>query len=292
VIIVNYNAGALLSRCVAAVLDSGVAVEVFVSDNASDDDSLQRLQAGCGGDPRVTVVRNGVNLGFAGGNNAVLGRTAAPFLLFLNPDCIVSPGTLARLLAVMEQHSDAGMAGCVVRNPDGSEQVASRRVIPTPWIGLARLLLLERFWPELLGERRLDRTNDPLPAGPVPVEAISGALMLVRRRALEAVGPLDQGYFLHCEDLDWFVRFRQAGWPIYLVPDADAIHYKGCCSTTRPLAVLWHKHRGMARFFRKFQRRDYPGPVAALVLFGIWAHLALSVLWVWPRHQLGRLRRR
>lgn len=98
------------------------------------------------------------------------------------------------------------------------------------------------------------------------VDAISGSLMLVRCRALEEVGPLDECYFLHCEDLDWFVRFRKAGWSIFLVPAAEVRHHQGAWGFSRPFAVELHKHKGMARIFRKFQFRDYPLPFSLLVL--------------------------
>ena len=274
VIIVNYNAGELLADCVGSVLASPLALEVVVSDNGSVDDSLRLVRTRHGGDPRVKVLENRDNLGFARGSNAALPATSAPYILFLNPDCIVGPGTLTRMLDFMTATAGAGMAGCVIRNPDGSEQVASRRAIPDPWIGLVRILRLERLWPRLAADKRLDLTDAPLPDVPVPVEAISGSFMLVRRRALDQVGPLDEGYFLHCEDLDWFVRFRQAGWTIYLVPDAEAIHHKGACSGRRPIAVEWHKHRGMMRFFRKFQLRQHFLPFSLLVLIGIWVHFA------------------
>jgi GT2 family glycosyltransferase len=128
-----------------------------------------------------------------------------------------------------------------------------------------------------------------LPDRPVEVEAISGAFMLVRRKALEDVGLMDEDYFLHCEDLDWFVRFRRERWRIYLVPDAEAVHHKGVCSVGRPISVLWHKHRGMTRFFRKFQFRDYPLPLSLLVMFGIWLHFAVAAPAAWVRRQVGRL---
>lgn len=278
VIIVNYNAGDLLVKCVGSVLASPVAVEIFVSDNGSTDDSLMLVRERHGGDPRLTVVENGTNLGFAAGNNAALAFTHAPFLLFLNPDCIVGPATLSRLTDFMDATPEAGMAGCIIRDPDGAEQVASRRAIPDPWIGLVRFLQLERIWPGLAEGKRLNLTDQPLPDTPVPVDAISGSFMLVRRKALDEVGPLDEGYFLHCEDLDWFVRFKRAGWAIYLVPDADVVHHKGACSTGRPVAVEWHKHRGMMRFFRKFQFRDYPLPFSLLVVVGIWAHFAVYLV--------------
>ncbi len=278
VVTVNFNAGALLADCIGAVLASPIGLEVVVSDNGSTDDSLRLLRERHGHDPRLVILESRANLGFARGNNLALERASAPYLLFLNPDCIVAAGTLPRLLAFMDATPDAGMAGCLIRNPDGSEQVASRRNIPDPWVGLVRFLHLERIWPKLTAGKRLNRTDEPLPVSPTPVDAISGSFMLVRRRALDEVGPLDEGYFLHCEDLDWFVRFRRAGWAIYFVPDAEVVHHKGACSTGRPLAVEWHKHRGMTRFFRKFQFRDHVLPFSLLVLAGIWAHFALLLV--------------
>ncbi len=289
VLIVNFNAGDLLADCVTAVLASPPDLEVWISDNGSTDGSLVAVAARFGSDPRLTLVENHANLGFAGGNNRVLERARAPYLLFLNPDCILAPDTLTRMLGFMESTPDAGMAGCTIRNPDGSEQVASRRAIPDPWIGLVRVLRLERLWPNLTRGRQLDLSHQPLPDRPTRVDAISGSFMLVRRQALDAVGPLDEGYFLHCEDLDWFVRFARAGWGIYLVPDVQVVHHKGACSTARPLRVEWHKHRGMARFFRKFQFRSYPLPFSLLVLLGIWVHFGLWALLKVPRQLLIQL---
>jgi GT2 family glycosyltransferase len=230
-----------------------------------------------GDDPRLTLVENGANLGFAAGNNRVLDRTLAPYLLFLNPDCVLQSDTLGRLVAFMDATPDAGMAGCVIRNPDGSEQKASRRRIPDPWVGLVRFLHLERF-SRRLKEKRLNLVDEPLPEHPIRVEAISGSLMLVRRAALDEIGPLDEGYFLHCEDLDWFARFARSDWKIYLVPDLEVTHHQGACSKGRALRVEWHKHRGMLRFFRKFQAEDYPLPSRVLVVTGIWGHFAVLAL--------------
>lgn len=275
VIVVNYNAGPLLTDCVSAVLDSPVETEILISDNGSSDGSLRALRERFGSDPRVMLVENGRNLGFAAASNRVLARARAPYLLFLNPDCLVGPETLRRMLVFMETTPDAGLAGCLVRNPDGTEQVASRRVIPDPWIGLVRVLHLDRWMPRLVATKRLDRRHEPLPEQPVEAEAISGAFIMARRTALDEIGPLDAGYFLHCEDLDWFVRCAQTGWKLYLVPDAEVIHYKGTCSASRSLFVDWHKHRGMVRFFRRHQLSRYPLPLGVLVILGIWMRFAL-----------------
>lgn len=288
VIIVNYNAGDLLADCVQAVLASPVDPEVIVSDNGSADESLTRVRERLGDNPRLTILEHGSNLGFARGNNLALAHAHAPYLLILNPDCIVGPDSLGRLLDFMRVTPDAGMAGCLIRNPDGSEQRSCRRRLPDPWVGLVHFLHLQRIFPRLARNRRLLLLEDPVPQQPLPVEAISGAFMLVRGTALEAVGPLDEGYFLHCEDLDWFMRFQRSGWQLYLVPDVEVVHHQGSCSTGNPVAVEWHKHRGMVRFFRKFQFRAYPLPFSLLVLVGIWAHFGLFLVAYSLRRLAGR----
>jgi len=288
VLIVNYNAGHLLSEAVGALFASALPLEVHVSDNGSLDDSLWILEDQHGKDSRLHIQRNHANLGFASGHNRILPQALAPFLLFLNPDCIVNPDTLPRLLDFLRDTPEAGMVGCIVRNPDGSEQKASRRRIPDPWIGLVRYLHLDRLWPNLMAGKHLNLNNQPLPESPLAVEAISGSLMLVRRQALEEVGPLDEGYFLHCEDLDWFMRFHRAGWQIYLVPGVEVRHHQGACSLNTPVTVEWYKHKGMVRFFRKFQFHDFPFPFSLLVIVGIWAHFGV-ILFTQGWHRLWAL---
>ncbi len=266
VIIVNYNAGPLLPQVVSSVRP--VVQEVIVVDNGSTDGSLALLEAA----PSLRVLPQGRNLGFAAACNRGILAAQAPFLLFLNPDGVAAPGTVARLLEVLQAHPRAGMVGGLLLNPDGSEQGGGRRRLPTPGSALLRALGLTRLSPRV-PDFHLHRT--PLPASPTPVEAISGACMLVRRTALEQVGPWDEGYFLHCEDLDWCWRFRRSGWDILFVPDAPVVHHKGACSRTRPVFVEWHKHRGMLRYYRKFFRDRYPGPLMLLVGLGVWLRFAV-----------------
>jgi len=274
VICVNFNGGALLVDCVRAVLASKLSVQVIVADNGSDDGSVAALRAALGSDARLAVVEHGANLGFARANNAVLPRATGEFLLFLNPDCLVAPETLGQVREAMGQWPHAGMAGCLIRNPDGSEQHGCRRRTPTPFPAFGRAFGLDRLFRGRGGYAAVDMSGEPLPAAPVEVEAISGAFMFVRRSALEAVGPLDEGYFLHCEDLDWCLRFRRAGFGVLFVPGAVVTHFQGSASAGRPLRVEWHKHRGMLRYFRKFFLRDYPLPLAWLVAVGVWLRFA------------------
>jgi len=114
-----------------------------------------------------------------------------------------------------------------------------------------------------------------LPDHAVEVEAISGACMMVKRAALTDVGEWDEGYFLHCEDLDWCMRYRQKGWKILFVPSATITHVLGFCGRNRPVFVEWHKHKGMMRFYRKFFQEDYPGLLMVLVGAGVWLRFSV-----------------
>jgi hypothetical protein len=113
--------------------------------------------------------------------------------------------------------------------------------------------------------------------------------MLVKREAMEDVGPWDEGYFLHCEDLDWCMRFRKKGWKILFAPDAKVIHHGGACSRSRPLFVEWHKHRGMIRFYRKFFRHQYPRSMWMLVAFGVWFRFVLVAGYYSVRHAFAAM---
>lgn len=287
VVIINYNAGLLLTDCVEAAIAQ--SQQVIIVDNASSDSSLSELQKRYPTEPRLQIIRLNKNIGFAAGCNIGLKAATAPFVLFLNPDCVLSPDAVALLLQVMAEDDRVGMVGGRLLNPDGSEQGGSRRAIPTPWRSLVRaigLYRLAKYSPRLFCDFHLH--HQPLPEKPIEVEAISGALMLVRREAIAQVGVWDEGYFLHCEDLDWCMRFRKKGWKIVFVPQVQVLHYKGVCSQNRPIFVEWHKHRGMAHFYQKFFRNQYPGILMWLVMAGIWMRFG-AVMVFYMINQLGSL---
>ena len=254
VVIVNFNGGPLLAECVLSVLESTVPVEVFVSDNASKDASLLELRMLHGNDPRLTIIENPNNLGFAKANNRAFRQTRSSFVLFLNPDCIIKPTTLEQMLRLFDEDPSVGMVGCMIRNPDGSEQPGCRRNIPTPWRTFVQILALEGTRVAQGKATAYLHVGLPVPERPVTIEAISGAFMLVRRSALDKVGLMDEGYFMHFEDLDWCLRFKQAGWKVLFEPRVEIVHVGGVCTASRPISVEYHKHLGMARFFIKFFR--------------------------------------
>ena len=147
--------------------------------------------------------------------------------------------------------------------------------MPTPWRSLVRVLRLDKFFPNHPRFRGFLMSKEPLPPDTVEVEALSGAFLIARRSAIEAVGKLDESYFMHCEDLDWCIRFRQAGWKVLFVPFARSLHKKGQSSRFRPVRVEFYKHRGMVRFYNKFLRKRYSGGLMWLVLAAVWARFAV-----------------
>lgn len=270
VVIVNFNAGGFLRDAVESALRSQSAAHVYVVDNASIDKSLDLLPRDQG--DRLTIIRNGANLGFAAGCNIGLKQATASNILILNPDCQVTDGAIERLITVLRSTDRIGMVGPHLLNPDGSEQAGGRRRLPTPSLvlfGAASALGLERFLPVQLPNFLLHQ--DPLPSSPVEVEAISGACLMARREMIMDIGPLDEQYFLHVEDLDWCMQARRAGWKILFVPDAKVVHQKGISSHVQPLTVEYYKHKGMVRFYGKLLGNGRSRWLLALVAAGVWA---------------------
>lgn len=278
VVIVNFNAGpGLIDSARCAITD---AYEVIVVDNASSDGSLELLESAFGSDPKLRIVRSHSNEGFAKACNRGVALATGELIFFLNPDCELEKGAMACLVEAIQADAEVGMVGGLLLNPDGSEQAGGRRAIPTPWRSFVRAFGLARFskrWPKLFFDFHLHK--EPLPKSPIEVEAISGACMLVRREAMQEIGLLDEEYFMHCEDLDWCIRFRRGEWKILFVPSARMLHHKGVCGRDRPIFVEWHKHRGMMRFYRKLFRHQYPGVLMWLVSVGVWLRFVFVAIY-------------
>ena len=276
VIIVNFNSDDKLTLCVQSLIDCQLNLEIIIVDNASHDNSLKDVQNQFGTQHNILVIENQENLGFAVACNQG-GRVASgDYLLYLNPDCKINKHAITELRECLVQNSEVGMTGGQLLNSDGTEQVGGRRLIPTPWRTFVRVFKLR--WLSPLVPRLFSDFNlhlESLPDHPVEVEAISGACMLVPRKAYEDVGGLDEGYFLHCEDLDWCMSFRDKGWKIMFVPDAKISHFQGSCSRSHRIFVEWCKHKGMVRFYKKFFRHQYPAALMWLIACGVWLRFSL-----------------
>jgi len=225
VIIVNYNVRDFLHQSLLSIQKAlkGIHSEIFVIDNASDDGSAEMVRRRF---PRVQLIANNANLGFAKANNIALKKARGKFLLLINPDTIVQEDTIRVMVEFLQNHPEVGLAGCKILNPDGSFQPACRRGFPTPWVAFAKIFGLSRIFPKtkLFGKYNLTYLSTE---ETYPVDAVSGSFMMVRKEIFEQVGGLDESYFMYGEDLDWCYRIRQAGWRIFYVHSTQIIHYKG-----------------------------------------------------------------
>jgi GT2 family glycosyltransferase len=276
VVVVAADSGPLLQTCVDAVLAISEPLELILVDNASVDGEVERARAAHADDARLRVLRNPSNLGFGPACNRGAAIARGDVFVFLNPDCTV-PSTIVRdLRAALREVSNIGVLGVEVKNPDGSSARGNRRRDPSLRRAFATMTGLSRFqsrWPALQGvEMAASTQGDRLET----VEAISGACMILPRAAFERVGGFDEAYFLHAEDLDLCRRVRDAGLRVAIAPALHVVHAQGSSSRSRPLFVARHKHRGMWRYFVKFDPAARNPLLRAFVWAGIWAHFALQ----------------
>jgi GT2 family glycosyltransferase len=284
VIIVNYNAGDALVRCVKSVLEQDEPLRLTVMDNASTDGSAEQLGQQFGHHADVTVVDSGGNPGFAGAVNMALHylvgdaleSPSGEYLLILNPDCEMRDGALAKLVQALDRDVEAALAAPLVVDSGGKALRGTLRRFPDPWKSFLTFTGLWRLGRRHAGFSGVDASTE-LPQETSQAEAVSGACMLLRKSVFMAAGGMDEAYGLHCEDLDLMYRLRLMGKHCLFVPAAVVYHEQGVSSRSRPVWVHWQKHRGMQRFFQKFQADEYSFPLRWLVIAGIWARFTLTL---------------
>lgn len=283
-VIINYNAGDALARCVSAVFTQSVATRVTVVDNASTDHSVDNLRRSAAYSENLEIRVNETNLGFARAVNAAVNRLGgeARYLLILNPDCEVLPGSVAELVNALDRDPGAALAGPVVVDRRGRPMKASLRQFPTPlnsFMTFSGLWRLGRWFPSFRG---VDQTGR-MPSETAKADAVSGACMMLRRQLFLEMGGLDESYGMHCEDLDLMYRIARRGMHCLLVPSARVFHDQGLSSRSRRGWVHWQKHRGMQRFYTKFQAAGHKPPLRWLVKAGIWARFIVTWPLAWIR---------
>ena len=265
VVVVNYNSGPWLQRSIRAlrraVLDQP---QIVVVDNASSDGSAEMLSEF----DQVRYLPQTTNLGFARGVNLAAQQVSTPYMLVHNPDCLIVPDNLVRLLDLMKAQPQAAIISGRVFDMRGIEQRGSRRVLPTP----------RRILAEWLGRGDgLDHSHLPAPDQAAAVEAVSGACMLIRRSAFEAIGGMDESYPMHFEDLDLMARLQQAGHEVWLQPEVAISHAGGVSSNHHPVQVMCNKHIGLWRYLNQHCRQQWPAWSRPLWALALITHAALQV---------------
>jgi GT2 family glycosyltransferase len=283
VIILNFNTKKLLAGCLKSVFKAiktarDYRIEVIVVDNASQDGSPQMVKKEF---PKVKLIINRRNLGFAAGNNRGIEKTRGRYLLFLNSDTEVFPEAFGEIISFMEKNPRAGAVTPKTLLASGKMDPDCHRGFPTPWASLTYFLGLEKLFPKsrFFGQYHqfylgLDKKHE--------IDAGFGTFMIVPRQVIDQVGDWSEDYFFYGEDLDFFYRIKKSGWKAIFYPQPLLIHYKGASSGLR------RESRGVARvnrqarvkaakasieameiFYKKFYQGKYPAWLTFIVLLGI-----------------------
>jgi len=253
VVIANWNTCDLLARCLRAVYDttSHLDLEVIVVDNASTDGSQEMVRQEF---PGVSLIANTENLGFAKANNQAIRRSQGRYVLLLNSDTFVGEHTIEQMVAFMDSHPEAGIAGCKLLYGDGRLQ-RSCTSFPTLFTELCIATHLDKLFPtsSLFGRYLMTYWDfDDVRE----VDVILGAFMLARAPAVGEVGLLDERYFMYSEEVDWCYRFKQKGWKVYFYPFVSAVHLWGGSIKRIRVEMLVQMYRSRTDFFRQCYGRS------------------------------------
>ena len=266
VIIVNYNVKYYLDQCISSVLrafeemkkasssDSSVnedVAEIIVVDNHSADGSVDYLEQRYPQMlyPMVRFVRSAHNLGFARANNIAIRQSRGEYVLLLNPDTIVGEDALKASVDFMDAHEDAGAVGVRMLGAQGKRAMESRRGLPTPMVSFFKMLGFCNRWPHhrLFGKYYMGYLPWDEPS---QIEVVSGAYCMLRRKALDEVGLLDEDFFMYGEDIDLSYRVLKGGYHNYYLP-VDILHYKGESTQKSSFRYVHVFYEAMLIFFRK-----------------------------------------
>ena len=259
-VVVAYCNATTIAECLQRLLAAPEIAEIVLIDNGSDDDTVARAMPIAQHESRVMLRVDPENPGFATACNDGAMDCTQPWLAFVNPDCMVEPDTFARLLALARDVPMLGAMGCVLVDANGIEDAAVRRRDPS----LRKVLFAG-------GARdALHVANDG--SAVQGVDALSGAMLLMPTAVFEQVGGFDPDYRLHAEDLDLCRRVRDAGFSICIANDVRVTHLRGVSSQRRPLWVEWQKHRGMWRYFSKFEAAQTSLSMRGLLWLALWTH--------------------
>jgi GT2 family glycosyltransferase len=246
-ITVTWNGKRYVEECLQSLsMNVDVPAEFIVVDNASTDGTPELIEKAFS---QFRVVRNAKNLGFAKANNIGMRLSRGKYLCLVNSDVVVPPGCLGSLYEYLEANPDVAVAGPQMLGKDGKVHRSSMR-LPTIRNAFCRAFALDTIpcvSRLLRGQLMSDFSHDHT----CEVEVLNGWFWMIRRTAMESVGPLDERFFMYGEDLDWCRRFREAGWLLVFYAGVQALHYGGGSSRIAPVRFYLEMHRANIQYWRK-----------------------------------------
>lgn len=276
VIIVNYNVQHFLEQCLQSVMRAASAVdtEVWVVDNNSVDGSVAMVKTKF---PSARLIENKDNTGFSRANNQAMRLATGEYILLLNPDTVVEDDTFSKVVDFMDSHPDAGGLGVKMVDGKGRFLPESKRGLPTPATSFFKISGLSRLFPRsaklnryYLGHLDAGQTHE--------IEILSGAFMLMRKKALDQVGLLDEAFFMYGEDIDLSWRIVQGGWKNYYYPGTRIIHYKGESTRKGSLNYVFVFYQAMVIFARKHFSAKQSQWFSGIIHVAIWLRAGLAVV--------------
>lgn len=253
IVIVNYNSEEFLSQLLQSLYETPceVTFEVWVVDNNSTDGSLEMVARRF---PQVQLIANQVNRGFAAANNQALQESRGRYVLLLNPDAVLKPRALDIMVYFLDNHPEVGAVGPKLLKQDGTVQLSSK-FFPTPKVAILKTLGIDRVFPEqptlkkhFLSPEAHEEVQE--------VESLQASCLMVRREMVDEVGPLDERFYMYCEDIDWCRRMREKGWKLYFLPEAQALHYRGGSTNKDSYRMIIVYHQSLCRFYKKYYAPD------------------------------------
>lgn len=263
IVIVNWNTRELLLKCLTSIYETihDLYFEVWLVDNASTDGSVAAAEEKF---PKIKVIQNSHNLGFAAANNRAFERMEGRYALLVNTDVIVTEGAVQELFHFMENNAEAGMVCGQLLNLDGTKQNSIAN-LPSPWLLLTNETLLRILFPKAYPSKLRQYES------PIEVESCIGACLMVRKKAMDAVGLLDERFFFFFEETDWAFRMRRAGWKVFFIPGARIFHAQGQSVGQEAKGRLFF-YRSRYQYLKKWFPKGYPlmaGAVIARLLVNI-----------------------
>ena len=231
IIIISYNTKALLKQCIESFKkNEDIPFEIIVVDNASKDGSVDMVRRNY---PDIKIIENSANIGFAKANNIGIRMSEGNYICLANSDTIVKNDTLISLYNRMKDNKDVGIIGPKLLNIDGTLQLSCKS-FPSLWIFTKKALFLHRLFPKSLfwSEEEMPESSHNAESY---VDAIAGAFLFVRKKAIDSVGLLDDRFFFYGEDIDWCKRFKLSGWRVMYSPNVAIFHIGGASSINNPI---------------------------------------------------------
>ena len=265
IIVVNYQTYQLTKDTINSIIDKfhSFSYEIIVVDNASKDDSLDKLQKDF--KDKVKFIASKENNGFAAGNNLAIEKAKGRYVLLLNSDTVVLDDSLDKIYKYMEENVDVGATGCQVILESGELDKACRRSFPNPQNAFYRLFHIPTK--NKKDNYNLDELDDD---GIYEIDCLTGAFMFIRKTALKDIGGgLDETFFMYGEDIDLCYRIKKAGWKIVYFGKSKIIHYKGASSKKQKSKLIYEFYRAMYIYYKKHLAKTNLFFINGLVYLGI-----------------------